>query len=84
MNKEHRFTEERESQLRPLMVEVSHPDRLEAAIKKFKRKVKESRIMVDYQAHLEFVRPAQKRRLKRLRAISRAKHEMREMQDMNR
>ena len=63
--------------MRPLMVEVTHPDRLDAALKKLKRMIKDSRIMVEFQDHLEFVRPSQKRRLKRLRSIARAKHEQR-------
>jgi len=62
---------EREKQLRPLMVDVNDPDRLEAALKKLKRMIKDSRIMVDLQEHEAFKKPSAKRREKVLRARSR-------------
>ena len=49
---------EREKQLRPLMVEVNDPDRLEAALKKLKRMIKDSRIMVELQNHEAFKKPS--------------------------
>lgn len=64
---------EREKQLRPLMVEVRDPDRLDAALKKLKRMVKDSRIMVELQEHESFKKPSAKKREKWLRARSRAR-----------
>jgi len=64
---------EREKQLRPLMVDVHDQDRLDAALKKLKRMIKDSRIMVELQEHEAFKKPSAKRREKWLRARSRAR-----------
>ena len=64
---------DKEHRLRPLQVEVHDQDRLEAALKKLKRMVKDSRIMVEYQEHLEYKKPSAKRREKLLRARSRSR-----------
>ncbi len=71
---------EREKVLRPLMVEVKDQDRLDAAMKKLKRMIKDSRIMVEYQEHLEFKKPSAKRREKTLRARSRSRRAVLEEQ----
>jgi len=67
-----RFSE-KDKVLRPLMVEVRDQDRLDAAMKKLKRMIKDSRIMVEFQEHLEFKKPSAKRREKYLRACSRSR-----------
>lgn len=75
--KRQRFSD-REKQLQPLMVEVHDQGRLDAALKKLKRMVKESRIMVDLQEHEAFKKPSAKRREKLLRARARAQNALRE------
>jgi ribosomal protein S21 len=69
-DKKVRFSD-KEKQLQPLMVEVHDQDRLDAALKKLKRMIKDSRIMVEYQEHLEFKKPSAKRREKLIRARGR-------------
>ena len=73
---------EREKQLRPLMVDVHDPDRLDAALKKLKRMIKDSRIMVELQDHEAFKKPSAKRREKFLRARSRARRSVEESRDI--
>jgi ribosomal protein S21 len=65
---------DKDKQSRPLMVIVPSPDRLDAALKIFKRMVKESRIMVEYQNHEAFKKPSAKRREKFLRARARRRY----------
>lgn len=67
---------DKDKQLRPLMVEIHDQDRLDAALKKLKRMVKDSRIMVEFQEHMEFKKPSAKRREKRIRALSRARRQV--------
>ena len=68
----------REKVLRPLMVDIPDPDRLESAIKKLKKMIKDSRIMVDLQEHEAFKKPSAKRREKLLRARSRSRRAVQE------
>jgi len=75
-NKE-RFSE-KEKVMRPLMVEIHDQDRLEAQLKKLKRMIKDSRIMVELQEHEAFKKPSAQRREKLLRARSRQRHAVEE------
>lgn len=70
-NKNDAFVE-KDKILRPLMVDVRDPDRLDAALKKLKRMIKDSRILVELRDHEAFVKPSAKRRAKRMRARARA------------
>jgi len=63
---------------RPLQVDLNKGDDLEFALKRLKRMVKDSKLMVEFQDHLEFKRPGQVKREKRLRARSRQRRETRE------
>jgi ribosomal protein S21 len=72
---------EKDKQLRPIMVKVhdpKDPEKLGLALKKLKRIIKDSKMMVEYQEHLEFKRPGQAKREKRLRAKIRARRAQQE------
>lgn len=63
------------SRFRPLQVDMNKGDDIEFALKKLKRMVKDSKLMVEYQKHTEFKRPGQEKREKRLRARGRQRRE---------
>lgn len=76
-NNRQRFVE-RESTIKPLMVTVNSPDRLESALKKLKRMVKDARILVYIKEKEYFRKPSAIRREKKLRAIARQQQIVRE------
>lgn len=69
---------EREKVLKPFMVDVYNQDRLDSALKKLKRMVKDGKVMVEYQKHQEFKKKSQSRREKRLKAKIRNRRMSRE------
>lgn len=69
---------EREKVLKPFMVDVYNQDRLDSALKKLKRMVKDGKVMVEYQRHQEFKKKSQSRREKRLKAKIRNRRMSRE------
>lgn len=71
MKKQGKRFSEHDRQLKPMMVEVVDQDRLDAALKKLKRMMKDGKTMIDLQKHEFFRKPSDKKREKRMRAISR-------------
>lgn len=49
---------------------------LEKALKKFKRKVKKSELMLEIQKNEFYVKPSTKRRMKKMKSIARNKYRM--------
>lgn len=54
-----------------MMVEVLDQDRLDAALKKLKRMMKDGKTLIDLQRHEFFRKPSDVKREVRMRAISR-------------
>ena len=61
------------SDITGLMVTVNSPDRLEAALQKFRFLCKEAKLKDAIVEHMEFKSPGQKRREKKNRSINRYK-----------
>jgi len=61
-----------------IYVEVNGVNTLENALKKFKRKIKNSNIMMDYYDSQFFKKPSEKKREKKRKAISRNKYKVEE------
>ena len=60
-----------------ILVEVIDGN-LEVALKKLKRKIKKSNILVELFEKSHFTKPSEKRRLKRLKSIARERYRMKE------
>lgn len=65
-----------------IVVEVID-NNVELALKKLKRKVKKSNILVELFEKSHFTKPSEKRRLKRLKSIAREKFRTREQNNEN-
>ena len=55
-----------------IKVEVRNGN-LERALKLFKKKIKDSRIMLEFKDHQEFIKPSLKKRINKNKAINRLK-----------
>jgi len=63
-------------------VKVKH-NNIEKALRIFKRKVKDSRILYDLSERSYYIKPSAKKRKMKLRAISRNKRQMQEEKEKN-
>ncbi len=63
-------------------VKVKH-NNIEKALRIFKRKVKDSRILYDLSERSYYTKPSMKKRKMKLRAISRNKRQMQEEKEKN-
>lgn len=54
---------------------------IDFALKKLKKKIKDHRVLLTYQEHLEFEKPSAKKRKAKIKAIARQKFERLENED---
>lgn len=74
---------EKDAVIKGLMVTVNSPDRLESALKKLKRMVKDSKILVYVKENEHFRKPSAIKREKKLRGIARQQMIVREEKERN-